>query len=469
MAKKILLVDDDPSIRDILTTILKNEKYDIVKAGNGKEALLALELNPGAIDLILSDIIMEQMDGFEFIKIVKANQLWKSIPFIFLSAKVDSQSRIMGLRLGADDYINKPFNKDEVVAKINSYLEKVNTLKTRLTVTGLSGNLRETKMKDLFQVINITKKSGMLVLVGSRVAGALYFKNGILINAEKEDRMSESWGGLWGEQSARELMSLTEGNFRFEPKPVNDIQIAITNSMDEILYQLDNINPEEPDDASVGLVAVRQIDDTLNDREKGIVQLVALNPNITSKEIEHILGPASISMLSELLSKGYLRGGKKKEIPVMSADAVIGKLRNYKNQRGVYSIHVGLIASKDNADKFFGLLATNISTKPERMPFERTNPLTSNPNFNIYKLTIKDQIVEFHTFYYKSNQEFLFNAIFRPTIGIIVLKDAASAPDMERFVRYTEQQKIKFAAFDTEDISASLDFNQVLILLDQIV
>lgn len=115
----ILLIDDNEEILDFLERILKN-KYDILRAENGNDALQIL--NKEAIQLIISDIMMPIMDGFEFCKTVKSSLEYSHIPIILLTAKNGIQSKIEGLELGADAYIEKPFSKEHLQAQIASLL-----------------------------------------------------------------------------------------------------------------------------------------------------------------------------------------------------------------------------------------------------------------------------------------------------------------------------------------------------------
>jgi DNA-binding response OmpR family regulator len=108
MLASILLVDDDEDILYFLERILK-DKYKILKAQDGQEALCILEKE--VVQLIISDVMMPVLDGFEFCKIVKSNFEFSHIPFILLTAKNTLPFKIEGLDLGADAYIEKPFSK----------------------------------------------------------------------------------------------------------------------------------------------------------------------------------------------------------------------------------------------------------------------------------------------------------------------------------------------------------------------
>jgi len=119
MLASILLVDDDEDILYFLERILK-DKYKILKSQDGQEALCILEKE--VVQLIISDVMMPVLDGFEFCKIVKSNFEFSHIPFILLTAKNTLPFKIEGLDLGADAYIEKPFSKVHLEAQISNLL-----------------------------------------------------------------------------------------------------------------------------------------------------------------------------------------------------------------------------------------------------------------------------------------------------------------------------------------------------------
>ncbi len=111
--KKILVVDDEKNILDIIVFNLKNEGYETVSAADGEEAVkMQKEHNP---DLILLDVMLPKMDGFAVCKTIRA---YSNVPIIMLTARADEVDKIMGLELGADDYITKPFSMKELSARI---------------------------------------------------------------------------------------------------------------------------------------------------------------------------------------------------------------------------------------------------------------------------------------------------------------------------------------------------------------
>lgn len=117
---KILIVDDDKDIVELLSIYVKNEGYDVEKAYNGKEAITKINTNPD-IDLMILDVMMPQLDGMAVVRAVRKDS---QIPILMLSAKTDDLDKIQCLVQGADDYVTKPFNPLEVMARVKSLLRR---------------------------------------------------------------------------------------------------------------------------------------------------------------------------------------------------------------------------------------------------------------------------------------------------------------------------------------------------------
>ncbi|MEG8945738.1 response regulator transcription factor [Rosettibacter firmus] len=119
---KILLVDDEKDIIEFLKYNLEAEGYEVITAYNGMEALSKLSENP---DLIVLDIMMPQLDGYETCKRIRSDKNHTTTPIIFLTAKSSEIDEIHGLNIGADDYIRKPISPRKLIARIKSNLRKV--------------------------------------------------------------------------------------------------------------------------------------------------------------------------------------------------------------------------------------------------------------------------------------------------------------------------------------------------------
>jgi two-component system sensor histidine kinase/response regulator len=119
----ILIVDDDPAILMGLTLKIKRHGYQVITAKDGNEGVQKVRSEKP--DLVLSDVMMPFPDGFEMRRILRQDAELASIPFIFLTARTDVQDRLRGFREGADDYILKPFDADEVLARITAVIQRV--------------------------------------------------------------------------------------------------------------------------------------------------------------------------------------------------------------------------------------------------------------------------------------------------------------------------------------------------------
>lgn len=123
MAKKLLVVDDDPGLLLAVSETLRAEDYDVVTARRGSEAMVRIaESLP---DLVISDIRMPGMDGYALVRNLRASPRTRLVPIVFLTAKDETADRIAGFRSGVDAYLTKPFEPDELVAVVKSILERV--------------------------------------------------------------------------------------------------------------------------------------------------------------------------------------------------------------------------------------------------------------------------------------------------------------------------------------------------------
>lgn len=139
--ERILIVDDEKEIRDLIDIYLKGEDYETLKAENGEEALKLLENND--VDLIILDIMMPKVNGIEACLKIREQ---REMPIIMLSAKSEDMDKILGLNTGADDYLTKPFNPLELVARVKSQLrryKRFNRLTSQLEMENKQENILE--------------------------------------------------------------------------------------------------------------------------------------------------------------------------------------------------------------------------------------------------------------------------------------------------------------------------------------
>jgi two-component system response regulator VicR len=165
--KTILVVDDEKSIRDLLVFNLQNEGYNTLEAGDGLQAVdIALKESP---DLILLDVMLPKLDGKSVCKKLRYSLNMSNIPILMISAKDTETDKIVGLEIGADDYITKPFQIREVIARVKANLRKsefTSNLEVQakedkseiIKVGDLTLDLKRVEVKVKDEVINLTKK-----------------------------------------------------------------------------------------------------------------------------------------------------------------------------------------------------------------------------------------------------------------------------------------------------------------------
>ena len=167
---KILVVEDEKDLNRYVATCLRNNNYDVTVAYDGEEALAKTEENK--FDLILTDIMMPKMDGFDLAENIRITD--KTTPIIFMTAKDDKSSKMLGYTLGIDDYVTKPFDMDVLIMKINAILRrakienektleignlKINTEERSATVNGEEISLTVREFDLLFKLLSYPKKT----------------------------------------------------------------------------------------------------------------------------------------------------------------------------------------------------------------------------------------------------------------------------------------------------------------------
>ncbi|MBN2383986.1 response regulator [bacterium] len=214
---KILIVDDEASIIRMLTFALNKEGYTIVTASNGREGVqIASRENP---DLIISDIMMPEMDGMEMCSQVRQMPALKNTPFIFLTAKGDMTTRIKGLQLGADDFIVKPIDFKLLMKKVKEMSRYDLATEAGLSEpelfheVHLSGNFSRRKASEVLQVIETERLTGSFYIdQDSQNEGNLLFYKG--------KYLSGSYVGKEGKEAILTLLANTNSDFNFVVKPV---------------------------------------------------------------------------------------------------------------------------------------------------------------------------------------------------------------------------------------------------------
>ncbi len=215
MSYRILIVEDEPGMIELLTVALEDEGYNISIANNGQQGLRKVEEE--SPDLIISDVMMPDMNGYDFCQQLRENPKTAAIPFIFLTAKKDVSDRVRGLNLGADDYISKPFHVVEVVARIKTLMMRVKRARpaaaqpaamTTESEAAFAGDLEKMSIGEVVQTITLTRKNGRLLVVNGAKRGEVYFQDAMVTYADVDRKK--------GEEAVYRLLSWKNGQFKFD-------------------------------------------------------------------------------------------------------------------------------------------------------------------------------------------------------------------------------------------------------------
>jgi DNA-binding NarL/FixJ family response regulator len=138
MAKRLLVVDDEAKLLRAVAVTLREEGYEVTTARSGAEALVAV--NASVPDLIVSDIRMPGMDGYQLARALRSNPRTELIPVVFLTAKGERKDRIAGIRTGVDAYLTKPFDPEELLAVVSNLLKRAERTSAELArIVGAAG------------------------------------------------------------------------------------------------------------------------------------------------------------------------------------------------------------------------------------------------------------------------------------------------------------------------------------------
>lgn len=159
MTKKILLIEDDAALRENTAELLELSSYDVITASNGKIGVeKAKQIQP---DIIVCDIMMPELDGYGVLETLSKDENTKHIPFIFLSAKTERKDVRKGMDMGADDYITKPFNEEELISAVESRLAKVAILNdSRVVIQNVVAKDNDDSLRTLNDLKNFFDDNG---------------------------------------------------------------------------------------------------------------------------------------------------------------------------------------------------------------------------------------------------------------------------------------------------------------------
>ncbi len=205
----ILIVDPDPEQALILELNLVSRGFSVNVCSTTKAAMETILGK--RTDLIITEVEVKPIDGFDFVSRIHADQRFKDMPVIFYTSRSDQKDVSRGFELGAADYVVKPSSVDVVAAKVQRSLQAgTQRAAPAAAAGGVSGSLKEMDLPDLVQVLSQGRKTGSLKLSGPKGSGEIHFLEGKLVNAV--------FGNVEGEEAFYEMLKLNDGQFQVDPK-----------------------------------------------------------------------------------------------------------------------------------------------------------------------------------------------------------------------------------------------------------
>lgn len=224
---KILVADDEPNWLRVLSLYLRGRHCDVTTALDGHEAIHKIEQDKP--DLIIADITMPGMDGYELCRHLRRDAATRTIPFIFLTARDHETERMKARRIGADEYLTKPCSLDRVVQSVHTAMERIEQAK-KLSIEriGWSGRIDDIDILDLIQALELEQRTGALVLSHGERTGTIYIKDGVIVEADIRSPARE--------EPLFRLLGWKTGRFAFIADAVPE-QMPITASMAHLLFE----------------------------------------------------------------------------------------------------------------------------------------------------------------------------------------------------------------------------------------
>ena len=185
--KKVLVLEDEANIRSFVVINLKRAGYEVVEAGTGEEALELLKANPD-VGVAILDIMLPGIDGYELLKQIKPT----GTPVIFITAKGSVQDRVMGLRAGADDYLVKPFEIVELIARVESVLRRAGKCTTVYTLGDVTVDTESMLVTKGGEPVTLTRKEYDLLLLFLQNQNVALFREAIYERVWDSDFMGDT-------------------------------------------------------------------------------------------------------------------------------------------------------------------------------------------------------------------------------------------------------------------------------------
>ena len=249
MSPHVLVADDDAWILRMVATVLEKRGYSVETAVDGEDALArALARAP---DLLITDVMMPRLDGWSLVRRLRSHAELAMMPVIFLTALSSEDDRIRGFRLGADDYVTKPFRFEELDLRVAKTLRRtaqaVQEARDQLGNSGLRGDLSQVGLSSLLVLIELERKTGLLQLRHTTAGGAqILVREGKVVHARIEDTDDPM-----DAECVYHLLTWSAGEFEFvscEVEGVDRVNASTTHLLMEGARRMDEAREDAPHD-----------------------------------------------------------------------------------------------------------------------------------------------------------------------------------------------------------------------------
>jgi len=220
--KRVLIADPSDKSRQALSTYLREKGLEIIEAADGSKALAETLLRKP--DILLLDLSVPILAPERLVQILRSNPNTRSMPVFFLS---DREQSVSGFRQGVDEFIRKPFHEEEILLRIQRALFQDPLSEALTGDSEISGNLSQIFLPDLWQMLAMNRKNGILQVEAEHISGSVYIERGEIISAVTRN--------ITGEKALFRLIPLKEGKFRFLPGKVGVRRTIFTPSQQAIL------------------------------------------------------------------------------------------------------------------------------------------------------------------------------------------------------------------------------------------
>ena len=236
--RTILLVDDDVTLRELLADSLERVGFAVLQAGNGEEGVAAALT--GKPDLIISDVVMPEMNGWELCQTLRTLPSTKAIPFLFLSSLDQAPQKLIAMRLGADDYLTKPFHLADILDRVQQLIGRLDQREKVLRggEEEFGGEKLESILIDTIEFLRASRRTGVITVNSGQHKGLIYMEAGILKHSV--------FGKKRGEEALLAMLRLPESQVVFKEGSFPNLPANVKSRWEEFMVSLIDRDTREP-------------------------------------------------------------------------------------------------------------------------------------------------------------------------------------------------------------------------------